>query len=145
MAPLCKKSPGTLSQMEQNATFFTHRDYRGPEEDTSPLPLISNAAGLLEDAEKKGIDFKMQCANSPEVHLPGTLSCFSNKCMPNMAHEHVSKVQESTDRDIGVMLRLQHLEIRKMLRGNVCGVSKEAQITYAPKMHWKKATSKGLL
>ena len=38
---------------------------------TSPLRLSSNASRLLELAEKKELDSKMQCTTSPELHLAG--------------------------------------------------------------------------
>ena len=38
---------------------------------TSPLRFSSNATRLLELAEKKELDSKMQCTTSPELHLSG--------------------------------------------------------------------------
>ena len=39
------------------------------------------------------------------------------------------------------MPRLQHLEMRKMLRDHVCGISDEAQMAYNRNTHWKTTSN----
>ena len=80
---------------------------------------------------EKDIDPRMKCANCQALHPPGTVSTvFLRTLMPNTARYLQFQNQEGTDSDIQGVLKLQHLDMRRMLCGSVCGVAAEAQIPY---------------
>ena len=54
------------------------------EREVTSLRLISNAASLLEGAEKKDIDSKSHCTLCRELQHPVTIYCSYGKLMPNL-------------------------------------------------------------
>ena len=75
-------------------------------ENTSAPRLIPKAGSFLEEAEKMDIASKVRYFISPELHVPGTIYFPSRKMMPYIPQEDMPKVQEDTNKDVEVMLKL---------------------------------------
>ena len=103
---------------------------------TSPLRLIPCAAWLLEDDDTKYVDCKTQCGDCPGATSSGGTKLLFWKVDPG--HTARIHVQGSNGHQV------RHPEVRRMLRVNVCGASRQARKAHQRNSHWKKATSEGI-